>query len=446
MAKRNPFARYSLVDDSNFLRVHIEWLKDEANQDQIERALDVMQEVKTNLEIAERIGRLNEIGARVYYQSAVQWLNSQTPLSTWNSVPELQNAKLTEVDEATANGFEAHVQNTVSALRGESLYAQIELAAAINSNTTKERIKKAFDEVVGEVEDQSTTLEQDFTQKLSVARTEAINQISASATGAVETIKGELNTATSQFRQAQVLDDWAREYEIEVESLEKKLYGEQWKLTAPALSHRVLPLNKPRPVMDWSPSAVTYRGVVGAGGWLLAYPFKALWVSARIAGIITPVAWSKISAVNNQRILAFATLALFALFFAVSSFVGAYGIESIGVFDTKFLTNAHDQEWYVKLTVYIPMIVLLGLAYSFAVKNYRIYANMLDQYKHRRVVASTSRGIILSLDGAEENKVRDTVAAAAAQALFEHRNTGHLTKKEAESLSVLDMARLFTKS
>ena len=71
---------------------------------------------------------------------------------------------------------------------------------------------------------------------------------------------------------------------------------------------------------------------------------------------------------------------------------------------------------------------------------------MLDQYEHRRTVAYTAQGIILSLKETGDTDLRDQVTAAASVALFEHKNTGHLSKKEGESLSILDLLSMTQRS
>lgn len=92
--------------------------------------------------------------------------------------------------------------------------------------------------------------------------------------------------------------------------------------------------------------------------------------------------------------------------------------------------------------VYTPLIIIASIEYSFAIKNYRIYSNMLDQYKHRKIVASTMVGILGSSKETLDDQQRNLMVAVAAQALFEQKNTGHLSKREAESSGVSEMVKL----
>ena len=155
-----------------------------------------------------------------------------------------------------------------------------------------------------------------------------------------------------------------------------------------------------------------------------------------IASAIEQV-FSKISSISGKRAITFMLLVILALAMVVFPLAKQLNILHIEIF------AVHDfNSWLIKIGLWLPMIIILSIGYSFATKNYRIYCNMLDQYKHRRAVARTAQGIILGTSGSEEgNDLRAAMTAAAATALFEHKTTGHLSKKEVESFGLFDVIR-----
>ena len=100
----------------------------------------------------------------------------------------------------------------------------------------------------------------------------------------------------------------------------------------------------------------------------------------------------------------------------------------------------HDSFWSYTddltqiLSIKIATALLFGSLYISANKNYRIYANLTDQTKHRAVVAKTIRTIVLDdkLDEKEE-KYKQELVAIAAKAMFELKPIGHISKKEGAS-------------
>ena len=139
----------------------------------------------------------------------------------------------------------------------------------------------------------------------------------------------------------------------------------------------------------------------------------------------------------GRRIVLFFALSTLAVSMVIFPLLSKLDVAHIDTF-----TASDFSGWLAKVSIWIPAVVILSIGYSFTTKNYRIYSNMLDQYKHRRAVARTAQGIILGANGSEEGKeLRAAMTAAAASALFEHKVTGHLSKKEVESFGLFDVIR-----
>ena len=149
------------------------------------------------------------------------------------------------------------------------------------------------------------------------------------------------------------------------------------------------------------------------------------------------ILWSKISSLAARRTYAFFALVIVAGAMVIMPILSIFGYIQSSLFDTS-----DPVQWLSKLALWLPAVVIFSIGYSFTTKNYRIYANMLDQYFHRRAVAKTAQGIILGVESSEANKeFRSAMTSAAAVALFEHKVTGHLSKKEVESLGLLDVLK-----
>ncbi|HLG90734.1 MAG TPA: hypothetical protein VI336_01045 [Candidatus Saccharimonadales bacterium] len=103
--------------------------------------------------------------------------------------------------------------------------------------------------------------------------------------------------------------------------------------------------------------------------------------------------------------------------------------------DIQSISSNLQKNWFfLKLSAVLGLILVPALGYAFANKNYRIYSNLLEQYRHRATVAATLEGILEQIKQDEANKdIRDILTATAAHAMFEHKAIGHLSKKENEA-------------
>lgn len=470
----DPFVSYNPLTTDNFLDVKIESLKKRQNLPEFTSAINLLLEIRRILRVAEKAGTLQSIGGHTWYLTTLQWLKGEIALGDWIHVPQLM-VPIESIDQNTVNSFLSHVQTMTASLKSDQNYLGIVNTEAIVKAFTSQRMRAVAEETVDTVAAEAQSLkenqEREFTDRVNAGVASVNDTINNGVTTIAQNVDLQLNEATQRFKAAQALDDWGDQYAQYVEELKQKLFGRiPDGLIGKNLStlKRKVTANyiyKESKRFTWYSSGNRFKRFVAA---CIVKPFahiialiklalRTLYKSPAILYVVTKNLYSfsgmiiiKLRSHAFQRAFWFGLLSFFVITFVVSSFVAIYGIDKIGHIDVSFLSKAINDKQsdtngiLTKLAIYLPVVILLGLAYSFAVKNYRIYANMLDQYEHRRVVARTSKGIILSLPQ-DSDDVRKTMTASAAQALFEHRNTGHLTKKEAESLNILDIFRSASK-
>lgn len=430
MRKYDPFKRFDAITNENFLSIRIDYLKNPSRPESFNRAIDALLNAKNSLAIIQKIGRLQESGNHVYYIQALQWLKGETALGTWVSVPQINiNEQLT--DEIAVQ-FEAYTTNLLSNLRAETLYSQVEVTAAVVVSSTSQKIKDDIAKSIKEVEAEANDVADLAIKKVQDVEPALKANIQAEIDSGIKNISENVQTGISQLQQAQALDDWGLTYEKAIQDLEVKLFGRS------------------------SPQHLLYRNFCSLFTLLkrikiskdvkLMNLVRLPWLvlSFMVRNLATWLSWlrSYFVSYKTQRMVWFGLLVIFAILFVGISIAALANIKQVLGYNISGLTGSQGGVAYIKLTLYLPIAVILGIAYSFSVKNFRIYSNMLDQYKHRRLVAQTSQGVILSLKGSNNEDIRNSITAAAAQALFEHRTTGHLTKREAESMSPLDILRV----
>lgn len=100
--------------------------------------------------------------------------------------------------------------------------------------------------------------------------------------------------------------------------------------------------------------------------------------------------------------------------------------------------------YFLGLTLY-GVLAGVFIGYSYSTRQLKIHLNLLEQYRHRAVVAKTIEGVISAVvktkEGAmpageesviDQNQL-DQLVASAASAMFEYRPIGHLSTKEGNS-------------
>lgn len=438
MKKYNPFSRYKNVDDDNYLKIRIELLKSDDLPDSFNRTIDTLLQIKNNLLVINKIGRINESGGRTYYLQAVQWLNGEIALSSFVSVPQVIN--IDDIDESLASLFEQYVHSVLSAFRAEPMYNQVEVTAAVSRATNLQSVEEELERALrtaeakaGEVSDNTLRdINSTASSVQEIVRRDlegSTRQLGDYTEQSLARIREDVDIAIGKLQQAVALDDWGVTYDADISDYEQRLNGMKW--ANGTVSRNLLSLVAHIKKIKWS-WRVECRN-------LLVLPWRILILITKNVSTSLLIFKSKFISYKFQRIAWFSLLGFFVALYVYMTLISTRSADSLSA------AIGVDNNWYTRLTIYLPIVIIIGIAYSFAVKNYRIYSNMIDQYRHRRTVAKTSQGIILSLSNTENETIRNEITAAAARALFEHRTTGHLTKKEADSMSPLDFLRVFSK-
>lgn len=449
MNSRDLFEKYIPLSTDNFLQVPIKKLLKRFPNAEINAAISQMMEIQKILIIAQRAGTLQNIGGHVWYLNALRWLNQEMALGDFIHVPQL-TTDLDSVDINTSNAFLQHISTAQVNLRNDPNYTQIvnteQIVGAITTAKLQSESETILESTVAMVNGITEQAIQSITQSVNDGNSN-IDNVQTDARSSISShLENELNGAVSRFKAAQSLEDWGEEYDNHIGDLKTRLYGRLPSgLLAKNFKSFVLKVRNTNFLID--------HGINNypTGFNIILYPFRYsfhllmillrfLWLVAKNLYSLLTFILIRIRSYGFQRMFWFTLLFLLIISFVAVTLFSIYGVSVLSLPKATFEPGVNGL--ILKVSLFAPLTILFGLAYSFAVKNYRIYSNMLDQYEHRRTVARTSKGIILSLPADSEGDVRKTMTAAAAQALFEHRNTGHLSKKEAESTSLLEIFKV----
>jgi hypothetical protein len=449
----DPFRNKIPLDESNFLKVVVRHFKDDSHPADFNAAIDVIDQIRDVLQVIQKLGRLPEVGNYTFYMDALRWLHFEMPLSNLVAVPQITT--LDSVDPSVANSFKQYCDNLLIQLRSLPIYTAVETSIAASSATISKSARQVAENLVSDktselnaaaestvndanarMSEQSGALNQTL-QGFRDEQTQFLNDARQSITKLTE-------SAISQFQAAQALQRWGDSYDEQIEEYQLRLLGKKWAIgTASRNFNSIKKLYQKHKQAQRTPVNYIFTWLK----WNLFFAVECIFLLFKNAVSVASFWRYKLNSYSGRRTFWFSAIVIFIILFVTVSLLSLAEVKTINGFNVSRFTFLHNgqqnnNQLYLKLTVYIPIAIILGIAYSFAIKNFRIYSNMLDQYLHRRNVAYTSQGIILSLTGNENADLRDTVTAAAATALFEQKNTGHLTKNETESLNPLDFLKL----
>lgn len=429
MAFRNPFRRYASIDSSNYLQPKIENFLDRQAPESFHQAIRTLVNLRDVLRVAETIGRIGEIPNIQYYEQSVQWLNLQTGLGTWGSVPRI--GSYDEITEEIANSFNSHVSATSSQITNQALFQQIQIMQGVIQNDVINHIKNNVTEPI----------EADFNRFLIDSRTSVIEKLDESHGQKESTLSTLFQTqleeirktgqdAISSFEGARALANWSKFYADRVDVYVEALHGINWPVNAMS--------------SKWHSFTRHRRSLSPKLRLQTCLQFRhGLWRNIR-RGI--SIIFSKLNSYSGKRTIWFTLLSLGVLVFIFLNLVSIYGAGEpiFGIDFNKLRPQHNDTQIFAKVSVYLAVLLIPTLGYSFANKNFRIYSNLLEQYRHREVVAETIQGILARPRGDDTDEaVRKELANVASTALFEQKTVGHLSKNESSSASLMDIVRLF---
>jgi 3-dehydroquinate dehydratase len=438
---KNIFDDGRTIDESNFLEYDVSKLLSQGQDTHFENGIDNLDDIRQVLVVAKKVGRLESIGNRAYFIDTLRWLKGETMLVNWHNVPQSDISQI--LPQTTTEAFNLHTQQLLQNLQAEPLYTSIELALKVTPIIKNTPVTKRVEESLGsakaildnvtsrhvsEIESRTTRANNDIQNTFNSTQNNAIQAIESAKNNAYTEIDVRVLNAASQLKQAVALKDWGEVYDNDIAELQYKLYGENMT----GLLHRNMTTLRHK--------LKTNRPGYKKKDWIRLF-FKGCWLLIKNGWSLIAMVASKPASLAWRRVFSFSVLAVVASVIVVVPLLAL-----LGIVHTKLFDPADPQLWLTKFLLWLPAIAVASVSYSFVTKNYRIYCNMLDQYRHRRAVAKTAQGIILNVGSNPENEaVRNAMTAAAATSLFEHKVTGHLSKKEVESLGLFDLLRTLGK-
>jgi hypothetical protein len=435
---KNIFEGGEEINDHNFLSYDVKRLYDQNTATTFREGIGRLASIREVLVVAKKLERLESIGNKAYYIEALRWLKGDVGLTNWHNVQQIVNIQ--SISLPIADSFNLYTQQLLQSLQAEATYSQIEVAIKVvpiakSAPITKKveealnAAKNSFDETVSmrvvDLESRINQADIDIRNTVNSTQNAALQSIDQVRNDAYAQIDNRVSGAVSQFKQATALREWGEIYDRDIEELRYKLYGKD---TQNVIRRNLSTLRR----KFWGLKQVGFKKI----NWP-SLIIKVFWLLLKNTASILDIGTSKLSSIAWRRSMSFITLLIVAGVMVVVPLMSLFGVIHTTMFDPN-----NPQQWLYKIALWLPAIVIASVGYSFVTKNYRIYCNMLDQYRHRRAVAKTAQGIILNVGSSTENEeVRNAMTVAAATALFEHKITGHLSKKEVESLGVLDVLR-----
>lgn len=426
------------INENTFLDFNLTKIADLNTSPDFHAAIERLSSIREVLLAAKDIDKLQNIGNWTQYMEALRWLRGEVPLHSFASVQQI--ADIPSIPAHLTSQFNQYTLQLLTALQGEMAYGQIEIAlriaptlkaAPVAKQVTQagERAEKSIEDTAlaktQQISDQTTNTENQLRTIANELQQNFNSQIANERQNATNEIRETLNQATRSLRTAESLNDWGQRYDQDIQELERKIYG---------IDTRSILARNFTTITQKARNARHY-GLRRINWFKMA--FRIIYLVVKNLVSIVEQIWSKLASIAGRRTISFLVLSILAASMVILPLLSQAGVIRIDMFDIKDLNS-----WLVKIGLWLPVVVILSIGYSFTTKNYRIYSNMLDQYKHRRAVARTAQGIILGANGSEEGKdLRAAMTAAAATALFEHKVTGHLSKKEVESFGLFDVIK-----
>ncbi len=446
MSFRNPLDRIANWDDAGYLRANIVKFSDLGGKPaKFYDAIRLLQTIREGLVVLQQAGMLASVtNGMNSYKNAINWLRLNNQITVGVAVPAMSS--LDDMNDTIADAFYRYVDwfhrsYLANVAQFQNAKLAIGAAKADKMRTLDLRAEEYSQDLGNKTEASKTVIESLSQEKISQLLS-TVQTVSDEKTAVLRT---EGDNILSKIEQAQALTIWHKAYRENITEYEIKLYGVKWKsvefknrITKNRLTHR---------------EGVVRTKTDTKHAWLKKWSaYYLLYATSRTIRFLVLLAtrstvWvvRKIFSLSGRRAFWFVLLgvatvvqALLLAFLLLNDFTA--DVPVLGdLFSESGVANLLSSDYIVvKIGIYLGVIAIPTLGYSFANKNYRIYSNLLDQYKHRATVAQTLQGILRNVEESEQNKdIRVNIVSVAAVAMFEMKNMGHLTKKDGDS-SVLD--------
>jgi hypothetical protein len=441
MSFRNPFIRIKNWDDSAYIRVNVGRFSELENKPhQFYEAIKTLALIRESLAVIQQANMLSSVANGFKsYKMAIDWLKLNNHISTGIVVSAITSYD--DINDSIAASFSQFVSwfksNYLDAVQ-QYQNTQLAIGAAKADKMRSlalqaEEYSKGLDDETTKLKDEIESLTNDKLTQLASTLGDLLNQH-------MSTIQNAGNNAIASIEQAQALTIWHEAYQQNITEYETKLNGAKWKPLE--FRNRIFVNRKLRRV--GINNSEERRLSKWAKYYLLYVPSRSLRFFATL--LWRTVYWllRKIFSLSGRRIIWFVALGIVTcaqsvMLLALLLNGRAPDIPFADIISGNGIANLISSDYIIaKISIYIGFIVVPSLGYSFANKNYRIYSNLLDQYKQRATVAQTLQGILRNIDETDRNKdIRVNLVSVAAVAMFEMKNIGHLTKHDNDS-SIID--------
>ena len=462
MTFRDPFSTVKTFDDKGFLRVNIvNFLQHEGRPGDFYTAINELQAVREALTAAFEAGTIIQFQSGFeFYKEAINWLRLIAPISNGYSVPQISSYD--DINEPIASSFLQYVRwFRDNYLSGQPLYQTIQA----NIGSIKADKLKYLQLKADEYSDEFKQSLYDSQKQLAEASDERIRTLSSELSqqfnSQTEILNRSAVEAVNEIKRAQSLTIWHEAYEKNIADYDTRLNGKAWHPVEYRNRWRNLKLKMNQIGLSWRYYKYPRQDLFTFDWPTSKKEVKVLWylflrsikfIVIVIARTLEYLISRLIVSLKAQRAIWFTILGfvlvvqslVFLAFLAKGSLKDTQFDE---ILNGTFLSSLASNEFiFAKVSIFIGLILVPSLGYAFANRNYRIYANLLEQYRHRATVAQTIQGILRYVDESEANKdIRVSLPTVAAVAMFEMKNVGHLSKRDADTLPMAEVLQSVVK-
>lgn len=429
----DAFPRTNEINESNFLRLQPSRLIDQSQHQSLKDALDVLGTLKKPLQLLNSEGRLGEITNWQQYMEALRWLNGEVALSQWVGIPQIDNYR--SADQTQADSFSSFVGHLRNNLVNQAVFQQSQMyIAAVETKIIDDITKEKVDKLQGDFDKTLADSRSNLITSLEELQSQKEESLNKSFDTQLQDIRLAGDKEVAKFEQARALANWSEFYAERVRFYEIATTGRHWPINA--IKRKWQSYTNYRKNFE-TPSFWSWRVRTSVGQAFFVGLGRCFLKSLEIFR-------SKIFSFSGKRFFWFTTLLVGVGAIVVVNVASIYDVRSLFDIDPTKLRPVHnDTQLFAKIAVYVAFFVVPALGYSFANKNYRIYNNILEQYRHREIVARTIQGILKQPTDGSDADIRKELTNVAANALFEQKTIGHLSKNEANSPSILDVIKIF---
>lgn len=100
--------------------------------------------------------------------------------------------------------------------------------------------------------------------------------------------------------------------------------------------------------------------------------------------------------------------------------------------------------YVLEKTIFLPLLFVVSLAFTFAGRNYKVNAHLFEQYKHRYIVAKTMNNL-MTLDNLKNERIKIDLIQLGSKVLFEFKPSGYMNKSDKDDLNYKELMEIYVK-